>query len=286
MAVLIPDPRNIPNLIKQLAKQPCTVIIGINTLFNHLLQHSKFKQLNFSQLKLVVSGGMPLQQTVAEKWQALTGISILEGYGLTEASPVVTINPVNLKKYTGSIGMPIPSTDIVIRDESEKNLTVGQVGELCIKGPQLMREYWNNPAETQQIFCPDGWLKTGDLGYFDEKGFFYLVDRKKDLIIVSGFNVYPNEIEKVLASHPSIIESAVIGVSCERTGEAIAAYIILKDSAVTAEDIISFCRERLVGYKIPKEIHFVEQLPKSQVGKILHYQLKSPQAIAKRLPSA
>ncbi len=275
-AVLITNPRDIPQFIKQLARVPYSVLVGINTLFNALLQHPELKQLSFSKLKLVITGGMPLQQVVADNWHKATGNFILEGYGLTEASPIVTVNPTNIKGFNGSIGLPLSSTDVEIRDVAtdDRTLALGEEGELCVKGPQVMRGYWNNEAETRQAFTQDGWLKTGDIARLDAEGFVYIVDRKKDMILISGFKVYPNEVEAVLASHPGVREAAVIGVANDVSGEAVKAFVVKKDPALTVESILAFCRERLTRYKIPHQIEFVPGLPKSNVGKILRRELR------------
>ncbi len=274
-AQLITNPRDIKGFIKELSKTRYEIIVGINTLFNGLLHNKQFKKLSFNSLKLVIAGGMPVSKSVADQWQQLTGVHILEGYGLTEASPIVTINPTNLQFFTGSIGLPVPSTDVVIRDDNGLDLPIGREGELCVKGPQVMRGYWNNQTETDEVFTQDGWLKTGDIAQLDEKGFLYLVDRKKDMILVSGFNVYPHEIEEVLASCADVVESAVVGVPSDLTGEAVKAYIVKKSSELTAEQMITFCRGKLTSYKIPKLIEFVDELPKSNVGKVLRRELKN-----------
>jgi len=292
-AVLITNPRDMPHFLKVLKRTPYTVFVGINTLFNGLLQQTDFSALSFKALKLVVAGGMPLQKTVAEKWLAVTGIPILEGYGLTEASPIVTINPpgsaVGWAKdpavfagdvptlpvlKSNSIGLPVPSTNVAIRDDNNQDVAIGQVGELCVSGPQVMREYWHNIAETKQVFTPDGWLKTGDIARFDEDGFLYIVDRKKDMILVSGFKVYPNEIEAVIAQQPGVKEVAVVGVPSDTSGEAVKAFVVRSDPALTAKDVIIFCRQHLTGYKTPHLVEFRDELPKSAVGKILRRELQ------------
>lgn len=272
--ILVTNPRDIPALIKTFAKTSCSVFVGINTLFNALLLQPAFAKLSFSHLKLVVTGGMPLQKTTAEKWRAITGVSILEGYGLTEASPIVTIGPTNKTEFTGSIGLPMPSTDVALRDENNQDVPLGETGEMCVSGPQVMRGYWQQEKETQQVFTPDGWLKTGDIARFDAQGFLYIVDRKKDMIVVSGFKVYPNEIEAVIAAHPNVKEVAVIGVPNQTTGEAVRAFVVPHYSGLTTDEIIVFCRKELTGYKIPHQIVFLNELPKSNVGKILRYKLK------------
>lgn len=272
--VLITNPRDIPHFIKELSKIPFSVFIGVNTLFNALANHPNFAQLNFSNLRLSVSGGMATQHAVADKWQRITGNFILEGYGLTEASPVVTINPTTTKKFTGSIGLPISSTDVKICDEAGKELPLGEIGELYTKGPQVMLGYWQKPEETKQVLSDDGWLRTGDIARIDAEGLVYLVDRKKDMIIVSGFNVYPNEVEEVIAAHPGVLEVGVIGIPSEQTGETVKALIVKKDPGLTAQSVLDFCHERLTRYKVPKIIEFRDELPKSNVGKILRRKLR------------
>ncbi|MGB6976210.1 MAG: AMP-binding protein [Gammaproteobacteria bacterium] len=274
LVILITDPRNLKYLIKQMIKYPFTVLMGINTLFNALLQQPKFAKLDFSKLRLAVSGGMATQAAVAENWRKLTRNTLLEGYGLTEASPVVTINPPQLTYFSGSIGLPVPATDVSVRDEQGQELPIGKSGELWVKGPQVMLGYWHNPEETRQILTEEGWLKTGDIVLMDEKGFIYLVDRKKDMIIVSGFNVYPNEVEDVIASHPGVFEVGVVGVPDSHTGEAVKAVIVKKDPALTEQDIIAYCHQRLTRYKVPKIIEFRLELPKTNVGKILRRALR------------
>lgn len=272
--ILITNPRDIPGFIKELKKTPFTVFVGVNTLFNALINRPEFAQLDFSKLHISVSGGMAMQRAVAEKWHKITGNYILEGYGLTEASPVVTVNPTYITSFTGSIGLPIPSTDIKVCDEEGNEVAIGESGELYVKGPQVMRGYWNRDAETSSIVTPEGWLRTGDVVRVDEKGFVYMVDRKKDMIIVSGFNVYPTEIEDVIAAHPKVLEVGVIGVPSEVTGETVKAFIVKKDHSLTEQEILDFCHERLTRYKVPKIISFRNELPKTNVGKILRRKLR------------
>lgn len=272
--VLITNPRDIPRFVTELAKTPFTAITGVNTLFNALLNHPNFAKLDFARLKVALGGGASVQRSVAERWQTMTGKVLLEGYGLTEASPVVAVTPLNLTKYKGTIGLPIASTDIQLIDEQGHEVSIGQTGELCIKGPQVMRGYWQNPAETSKVLAEDGWLKTGDIARVDEDGFIYLVERKKDMILVSGFNVYPNEVEDVIAGHPGILEVAVVGVNDEHSGEIVKAFIVKKDPSLTAEEVKAYCRTHLTAYKIPKQIEFCESLPKSPVGKILRRLLR------------
>jgi long-chain acyl-CoA synthetase len=272
--VLITNPRDIPLFNKLIKKIPFTIMTGVNTLFNALLNNPQFHELNFKSLRFVIGGGMAVQKAVAERWQQLTGVHILEGYGLTEASPVVCVNPLHVTQYNGSIGLPLPSTDIKICNDEGEELPLGEIGELWVKGPQVMRGYWHAPEETRKVLTQDGWLLTGDIAKVDAQGFVRLVERKKDLIIVSGFNVYPTEIEDVIAEHPLVIEVAVIGVTSTTTGEAVKAFIVAKDKALSAEEIIVFCRKRLTAYKVPKQIEFRSELPKSNVGKVLRRKLR------------
>jgi long-chain acyl-CoA synthetase len=274
MSSLVTNPRDLASFIKQLRNIPFTVFIGVNTLFQGLLQHSKFQLLNFSSLKLSLAGGMAVLKTTAEQWQKSTGRCIIMGYGLTEASPVVTINPLTGTEFSGSIGMPVPSTDIAIRDDEGHDLGINQEGELCVKGPQVMLGYWQQAKETELVFDKEGWLRTGDIVRIDEQGYLYLVDRKKDIILVSGFNVYPNEVEEVIADHPGVAEVAVIGVSNTHSGEVVKAFIVKKDPCLTEADILSYCRTSLTGYKLPKYIEFRSELPKSNVGKVLRQKLR------------
>ena len=272
--ILITNPRDIPNFIKEIKNSKFTAITGVNTLFNALLNNPKFSEVDFSKLKLALSGGMALQKAVAVKWQSVTKTRVLEAYGLTETSPAVTINPMYLPEYNGSIGLPLPSTDISIRDNQGKELPIGEAGELCVKGPQVTKGYWQRPEETQNIFWPDNFLRTGDIARFDEQGYVYLVDRKKDMIIISGFNVYPNEVEQVISMIPGVLEVGVIGVNIDESGERVKACIVKKDPSLNADDIIKFSKEHLTAYKVPKIIEFYEELPKTSVGKILRRALK------------
>lgn len=273
-AVLITNPRDIPQFIKILRKLRFTAFIGVNTLYNALLNRPEFTRLDFKALHLSVAGGMAMQRPIAEKWQQLTNSFILEGYGLTEASPVVSVNPADITGFTGSIGLPVASTDVKICDEEGKEVALGESGELYVKGPQVMPGYWQKPEETKKAFTEDGWLKTGDVVRMDEKGFIYMVDRKKDMVIVSGFNVYPSEVEEVIASHPGVLEVGVIGVASEKSGEVVKAFVVKKDPNLTEKDILDFCAEHLTRYKIPKVIQFRDELPKSNVGKILRRKLR------------
>ena len=272
--LLITNPRDLPALIKDIKKHNITVFVGVNTLFNALVNRDDFKTIDFSHWKLALGGGMAVQKAVADKWKTVTGIPIVEAYGLTEASPGVTINPINITAYTGSIGLPIPSTEIEIRDDEGKEAAIGQPGELWIKGPQVMKGYWQRPDETAKVLDARGFLASGDVAVMDEKGWIKLVDRKKDMIVVSGFNVYPNEIEDVIAHHPKVLEVACIGINSEKTGEALKLFVVKKDPSLTEEELVSFARQELTGYKVPKNIEFRDELPKSNVGKILRRELR------------
>jgi long-chain acyl-CoA synthetase len=271
---LITNPRDMPGFVKKLAKTKFTAITGVNTLFNGLLNTPGFDKVDFSSLRLTLGGGMAVQRTVAERWKKTTGCTLIEAYGLTETSPAACINPMDLAEYNGSIGLPIPSTDACIKDEAGLKLPVGEVGELCLKGPQVMKGYWNRPDETTAAIDADGWLHTGDMARMDEKGFFYIVDRKKDMILVSGFNVYPNEIEDVLAGMPGVLEVAAVGVPDEKSGEVVKVVIVRKDPKLTAEDVKAYAREYLTGYKRPHVVEFRTELPKTNVGKILRRELR------------
>ncbi len=272
--VLITDPRDLDALIKELKRRPFAFITGVNTLFNALLHRDEFQQVNFSSLGVTLAGGMAIQKSVAERWQAVTGCVIAQGYGLTEASPVVSANPLNIEKFNGSIGLPLPSTDIQIIDDAGEILGAGEIGEICVRGPQVMREYWQRPEETKGVLSADGWLSTGDIGRIDQQGFLFIEDRKKDMIVVSGFKVFPNEVEDVVSTHPGILEAAVIGIDDEESGERVKLFVVKKDPALTLADVSAFCRENLTGYKRPKIIEFRDELPKSNVGKILRRMLK------------
>ncbi len=272
--VLITDPRNVPGLRRCWKRTRPTVFIGLNTLFLHLMHNKQFQKMNFKSLKLTVGGGMPTQSNVAEQWQQLTQCVVTEGYGLTEASPVVSINLLDSHHFSGSIGLPVPSTEIKICDDHDQELPINEIGELQVRGPQVMKAYWQNPKETAAVLDPQGWLKTGDMARIDKQGFLYLVDRKKDMIIVSGFNVYPHEVESVIASHPGVAEVAVLGESDPATGEIVTARVVKADPNLTAEEITEYCRRQLTAYKIPKKIVFMDQLPKSLLGKVLHKKLR------------
>jgi long-chain acyl-CoA synthetase len=274
--LLISNPRHTDLFIKTLKRHPFSVFVGLNTMFNNLMDHHDFADIDFSSLRLVISGGMALQKPVADRWQVLTGQVIIEGYGLTEASPVVSINPVNITHFNGSIGQAIPLTEISIRNKQAHSLPPGEYGEIWVRGPQVMRGYWHKPEETAQVLTSDGWLRTGDVGYVGEQSFVYVVDREKDMIIVSGFNVYPNEIEEILVSHPAVKEAAVIGVPNEKTGEAVKAFIVKRagQANITADELKQYCQDRLTHYKLPKFYEFVPDLPKSPVGKVLRRVLR------------
>lgn len=271
--LLIANPRDLDGLVRALARERFTAISGVNTLFNALLNHPGFAQLDFSTLRLTLGGGMAVQGPVAERWQQLTGCALTQAYGLTEASPAVAINLPQAPR-AASIGLPLPSTEISIRDEQGDELGVGAAGELCVRGPQVMAGYWQRLTETAQVMYADGFLRTGDVGYVDAEGFLYLVDRKKDLILVSGFNVYPNEVEEVVMSHPGVAEVAAVGVADERCGEAVKIFVVRRDPQLSAEALLQHCRERLTAYKVPRHIEFRDALPRSNVGKILRRALK------------
>ena len=272
--ILITNPRDMKSFIGDMKKERVSVFVGVNTLFNGMVNQPDFATVDFSSLKLTLGGGMATQKAVAEKWKNITGTPIVEAYGLTEASPGVCANPLNIPAYTGGIGLPIPSTEIELRDADGNQVAQGQPGEMWIRGPQVMKGYWNRPEETAKVLDSRGFLATGDIAVMDEKGWFKLVDRKKDLIVVSGFNVYPNEVEDVAASHPKVLEAACIGVSSPKTGEALKLFIVKKDESLTAEELIAFCRTELTAYKVPKDIEFRDDLPKSNVGKILRRELR------------
>ena len=271
--LLITNPRDIPGFVKELGKFPFTAITGVNTLFNALLNDEQFNKLDFSTLRLSAGGGMAVQKVVAERWEKLTGHYLLEGYGLTECSPLVSVNPYDISCHTGSIGLPVPSTDVRILDDDGNEVPPGEPGELCIKGPQVMLGYWQHPEATAEVL-KNGWLHSGDIVTVDQEGFIRIVDRKKDMILVSGFNVYPNEIEDVLMQHPKVREAAAIGVPSDLSGEAVKVCIVKKDASLTKEEVLDHCRRQLTGYKVPKIIEFRDELPKTNVGKILRRELR------------
>ena len=274
--LLITNPRDMPGFVKELKGTHFTAITGVNTLFNGLLNTPGFDEVDFSKLHLALGGGMAVQRAVADNWKRVTGCTLAEAYGLTETSPAVCINPLDIPEYNGSIGMPVPSTDVCIKGEEGEILPEGEIGELCVKGPQVMKGYWQRPEETAKVMDDDGWLHTGDMARMDAQGYFYIVDRKKDMILVSGFNVYPNEVEDVIAMMPGVLEVAAIGVPDDKSGEAVKVFIVKKDPALTAEAVKAFCRENLTGYKQPRLVEFREDLPKSNVGKILRKELRDP----------
>ncbi|MBP6121273.1 MULTISPECIES: long-chain-fatty-acid--CoA ligase FadD [Providencia] len=283
--LLITNPRDVPDTVKQLSRFPFTSITGVNTLFNAWLHNEEFRKLNFAKLRLSVGGGMPVQKAVAQKWQELTGKHLLEGYGLTECAPLVTGNPYNLTEYSGSIGLPVPSTNVKFLDDEGKEVELGQPGEMWVKGPQVMKGYWNRPDSTAEAIV-DGWLATGDIAEIDGEGYIRIVDRKKDMIIVSGFNVYPNEIEEVVSAHPDVIECAAIGVPSESTGEAVKVFIVTKNANLASDDLKTFCRRSLTAYKVPKLFEFRDELPKSNVGKILRKELREEEKLQREKSSA
>ncbi len=272
--VLIANPRDIPAFVKTLKKTRWTAITGVNTLFNALIHDADFRKLDFSRVKFSLAGGMAVQRAVAERWKHLSGIPLIEGYGLTETSPVVTANPLDITDYSGSIGLPVPSTEISIRDEDGNELPLGSDGELCVRGPQVMRGYWNRPDENSRVFLKDGFIRTGDIARVNKEGYVYLIDRKKDMIVVSGFNVFPNEVEDVLVHMPGIIEVAAIGVPDEHSTEAVKIFVVRKGNSPSESEIMDYARENLAGYKVPKQIEFRKELPKSNVGKILRKELR------------
>jgi len=273
--VLITNPRDIPGFVKELKKWKFTAITGVNTLFNGLLNNEEFKKLDFSHLKVSLGGGMAVQKAVAERWKQVTGRPLIEAYGLTETSPAACINPMTLKDYNGLIGLPLPSTEVEIKDDNGKSMPIGEIGEICIRGPQVMAGYYNRPDETAKVMTRDGYFKTGDLGYMDEQGYTKIVDRKKDMILVSGFNVYPNELEDVIAQHPKVLECAAIGMPDEKSGEVVKVFIVKKDDSLSKDEVMKFCRDNLTSYKVPKIVEFRNELPKSNVGKILRKDLRT-----------
>ena len=272
--VLITNPRDMPGFVKELGKHKFSAITGVNTLFNGLLNTDGFKELDFSSLKFAMGGGMAVQKPVAQRWKQTTGVPIVEGYGLSETSPVATCNRLDIHEFNHSIGYPVSATEVAIRDDDNNDVAQGEAGELCVRGPQVMQGYWNKPEANKEAFTSDDFFRTGDIANMDEKGQFYIVDRKKDMILVSGFNVYPNEIEDVIAGHESVLEAACIGVPDEKTGEAVKLFVVKKDPNLKAEDVREYCKQNLTGYKIPKHIAFIDEVPKSNVGKILRKELR------------
>ncbi len=272
--ILVTNPKELSSFVKLLKTKKFTAITAVNTLFNALINYPKFKEVDFSRLKIALGGGMAVQNIVAEKWHKITGMPILEAYGLTETSPAVCINPINTKMYNGTIGLPVPSTEILLRDPQGKEVPIGSAGELYVRGPQVMQGYWQQPEETAKVLSKDGWLATGDIGIINPSGYIKIVDRKKDMILVSGFNVYPNEIEDVIVGMDGIIEAAVIGICPDGFNEMVKAYVITTNPEIKEIDVINYCRKYLTGYKVPKMVEFRDSLPKSNVGKILRRALK------------
>ena len=273
--LLITNPRDMNGFVKELNKEPFTAITGVNTLFNGLLNTPGFENIDFSNLRLTLGGGMAVQRAVAERWKETTGVPLIEAYGLTETSPAACINPMDMEDYNGAIGLPIPSTECKVIDAEGNEVTTGEPGELCIRGPQVMKGYWQRPDETSKVLDADGWLKTGDMACRDEKGFFFIVDRKKDMILVSGFNVYPNEIEDVVAAHPKVLEVGAIGVEDAKSGELVKVLVVRKDDSLTVDELRAHCKQELTGYKVPRYVEFVDELPKTNVGKILRRELRT-----------
>jgi long-chain acyl-CoA synthetase len=272
--LLIPNPRDMAGFVKELMKYQVSFFPAVNTLYNGLLNTPGFDKLDFSKLKISNGGGMATQKPVAEKWLKTTGCALSEGYGLSETSPTLTCNRADIEGFSGTIGLPVPSTYLSIRDDDGNEVPLGEAGEICAKGPQVMAGYWNRPDETAKVMTSDGYFRTGDIGVMDASGYTKIVDRKKDMILVSGFNVYPNEIEEVIASHPGVLECAVIGVEDSRSGEAVKAFIVKKDPNLTADEVIKYCGTQLTAYKVPKQIEFRTDLPKTNVGKILRRELR------------
>ncbi|MEM1082314.1 MAG: AMP-binding protein, partial [Pseudomonadota bacterium] len=260
--------------VKTLRSENFTAITGVNTLFNGLLNTPGFDQIDFSQLRFTLGGGMAVQRAVAEHWKEVTGVTLIEAYGLTETSPAACMNPMDLKDYNGAIGLPISSTECRVIDGEGNDVAVGEPGELCIRGPQVMKGYWQRPEETAKVLDSEGWLKTGDMAARDEHGYFFIVDRKKDMILVSGFNVYPNEIEDVIAAHPKVLEVGAIGVEDAKSGELVKAVVVRKDDSLTVDELRAHCKQELTGYKVPRYVEFVDELPKTNVGKILRRELR------------
>src|SRR6201995_5116975 len=278
--LLIPNPRDMAGFVKELMKYQVSFFPAVNTLYNGLLNTPGFDKVDFSKLKVSNGGGMATQRPVAEKWLAVTGCTLSEGYGLSETSPTLTCNRADIEQFSGTIGLPVPSTWLSIRDDDGNELPIGEAGEICAKGPQVMAGYWNRPDETAKVMTPDGYFRTGDVGVMDENGYTKIVDRKKDMILVSGFNVYPNEIEGVIANHPGVLEAAVIGIEDAKSGETVKAFVVKKDPNVTAKAVIKYCRENLTAYKVPKLIEFRTDLPKTNVGKILRRELRDEKKAA------
>ncbi len=284
--ILIPNPRDQAALIKEVRPYRFNLFPAVNTLFNALANNAEFAKLDFSQLRVSLGGGMAVQEAVAKKWLAVTGCPICEAYGLSETSPAATGNPTDTDAFSGTIGLPFPSTDVAILDDDGKPVPIGERGEIAIRGPQVMTGYWNQPGETAKVMTPDGFFKTGDIGIMDERGYTRIVDRKKDMILVSGFNVYPNEIEGVVANHPGVLEVAAVGVPDPNSGEAVKLFVVKKDESLTERDLMQYCAENLTGYKKPKYVEFRVELPKTNVGKILRRELRDPVTSVHRIPGA
>jgi long-chain acyl-CoA synthetase len=272
--VLITNPRDIPAFVKELGRERFSAMTGVNTLFNALLNHPDFAKIDFSNLRIALNGGMALQRSVAERWQRVTGRPLLEGYGLTETSPIVTISPLHLAEFNGSVGLPVPSCEVAIRDDDGRDVPIGESGELCVRGPQVMKGYWNKPDETAKVMMADGYLRTGDIARLDRDGFVYIVDRKKDMINVSGFKVFPNEVEDVVMLHPGVLEVGAIGVPDATSGEAVKIVIVRRDPNLTVDALIEHCRGHLASYKVPKQVEFRSDLPKTPIGKVLRRALR------------
>jgi long-chain acyl-CoA synthetase len=272
--ILITNPRDMPNFVKELAKHRFNYITGVNTLFVGLLNTPGFDKLDFSSLKLTIGGGMAVQEAVSKRWQEVTGRPIIQGYGLTETSPSAIVVPIDAEEFDGSTGLPLSSTDVRICNDDGKEVAIGEIGEICIKGRQVMEGYWQKPEETAEVMLPGGWFRTGDVGRMDERGYVFIEDRKKDMILVSGFNVYPNEIESVVVSMDGVLEAAAIGKPDEKSGEVVKLFIVRKDPSLTEAEVMAFCRKNLTGYKVPKAIEFRTELPKSNIGKILRRELR------------
>jgi long-chain acyl-CoA synthetase len=278
--VLVTNPRDLPAFVETLKHTPFTVLLGVNTLYAALLNAPGFAAVPLKQAKVCAAGGMATQRAVAERWKAATGVPIVEGYGLTETSPIATCNALNIRDWTGNIGVPIPSTEVAILDDDGRQVPLGEVGEICIRGPQVMKGYWKRPDETAKVFTADGWFRSGDMGFMDGRGSIKITDRKKDMIIVSGFNVYPNEVEDVVMLHPGVLETAAIGAPDEKSGEVVKIVVVRKDPALTEADLLAHCRQHLTGYKVPKVVEFrTEPLPKTNIGKILRRELRAPKPV-------
>ena len=272
--VLITNPRDIPHFIKEMRRYHFTAMTGVNTLFNALLHNEKFAQMSFKSFHLTLGGGMAVQEAVAKRWKEVTGVTLVEAYGLTETSPAATMNPLDVTEYTGAIGLPISSTDVALRDDSGNDVALGEAGEICIRGPQVMAGYWQRPDETAKVMTSDGFFMTGDIGKMDSRGYITIVDRKKDMILVSGFNVYPNEIEGVVVMLPGVLECAAVGIIDKKSGEAVKLFVVRRDPALTVEQVLDHCRNHLTAYKCPRDVEFRRELPKSNVGKILRRELR------------